>query len=215
MSKHSILTETEFFKLINSSQKEEQLHSAYNEFVSHITELCHDVSELKILMVALMFTEIELQYHHKLRSESQGCETSVYINKALSFVQKIQSHLTTLSKSPIIDNLNIQSSNNINKLKWTGSLVELIEIIYAFDEIKCINDGESSINELTTFFGQLFGIEIKDSACYNAYTDMKRRKNDSRTYFLDKLSQRLNLRMQRDDEKERLRRYTCFAANCF
>ena len=82
----------------------------------------------------------------------------------------------------------------------------LLEIIYAFDEIKCINDGESSINELTTFFGQLFGIEIKDSACYNAYTDMKRRKNDSRTYFLDKLSQRLNLRMQRDDERERMRR---------
>ena len=34
---------------------------------------------------------------------------------------------------------------------------------------------------------------------------MKRCKNDSRTYFLDKLSQRLNLRMQRDDERERMR----------
>ena len=35
---------------------------------------------------------------------------------------------------------------------------------------------------------------------------MKRRKNDSRTYFLDKMRERLNLRMQRDDEKERERR---------
>lgn len=35
---------------------------------------------------------------------------------------------------------------------------------------------------------------------------MKRRKNDSRTYFLDKMRERLNLRMQRDDEKEHERR---------
>lgn len=35
---------------------------------------------------------------------------------------------------------------------------------------------------------------------------MKRRKNDSRTYFLDKMRERLNLRMQRDEEKERERR---------
>ena len=31
---------------------------------------------------------------------------------------------------------------------------------------------------------------------------MKRRKNESRTYFLDKMRERLNLRMQRDDAKE-------------
>ena len=35
---------------------------------------------------------------------------------------------------------------------------------------------------------------------------MKRRKNESRTYFLDKLRERLNLRMQRDDAREMTRR---------
>jgi hypothetical protein len=82
----------------------------------------------------------------------------------------------------------------------------LVEIIYAFDELHCINDGETPINELFSFFGRLFGMEMKESHCYNAYTDMKRRKNDSRTYFLDKMRERLNLRMQCDDEKERERR---------
>ena len=90
--------------------------------------------------------------------------------------------------------------------RWTGSLVELVEIIYAFDEIGCINDGENDIKELAAFFGQIFGLEIKDSHCYNAYTDIKRCKSESRTYFLDKLRERLNLRMQRDEEKERARR---------
>ena len=74
------------------------------------------------------------------------------------------------------------------------------------DELGCINDGQNNIKELPAFFGSLLGLEIKDRHCYDAYLDMKRRKNESRTYFLDKLSERLNLRMQRDDEKERKRR---------
>jgi len=35
---------------------------------------------------------------------------------------------------------------------------------------------------------------------------MKRRKNESRTYFLDKMRERLNKRMEQDDEKERKRK---------
>lgn len=35
---------------------------------------------------------------------------------------------------------------------------------------------------------------------------MKHRKNESRTYFLDKMREWLNLRLQRNDEKERERR---------
>ncbi len=91
-------------------------------------------------------------------------------------------------------------------MRWTGSIVELIELIYGLHESHCINDGEMAINELSDLFGRLFGLEIKVSHCYNAYTDMKRRKNDSRTYFLDKIGEKLNLRMQRDDEKEAKRR---------
>ena len=94
-----------------------------------------------------------------------------------------------------------RNTTHKTRFRWTGSLVELVEIIYAFDELHCINDGETPINELFSFFGRLFGMEMKESHCYNAYTDMKRRKNDSRTYFLDKMRERLNLRMQCDDEK--------------
>ena len=90
--------------------------------------------------------------------------------------------------------------------QWTGTLVELVELVYGLQETGCINDGETAISELTVYFGRLLGMEIKDSHCYNAYSDMKRRKSESRTYFLDKLRERLNLRMQRDDERERQRR---------
>ena len=53
---------------------------------------------------------------------------------------------------------------------------------------------------------RVVGIRLDERSLYDAYTDIKRRKGESRTYFLDKLRERLNLRMQRDDEKERERR---------
>lgn len=59
------------------------------------------------------------------------------------------------------------------------------------------------MNELAAFFGKIFGIKLDARYLYDTYTDIKRRNYDSRTYFLDKMRERLNLRLQRDDEKER------------
>ena len=196
---HTILTNTEFFQRITGNECQ-GLSSAYNSFVAKVIEHCHTGSDMKHIAVALMYAEIELQFHQV----SDDSERSVYIRKALAFVKKIQRHLSAVATQ--VPPLNPSNHKPESAYRWTGSLVELVEIIYALDEMRCINDGENAINELTSFFGNLFGLEIKDNICYNAYADMKRRKNDSRTYFLDKLSQRLNLRMQRDDERERMRR---------
>lgn len=67
-------------------------------------------------------------------------------------------------------------------LQWTGTAIELVELVYGLHEMGCINNGEASINELASFAGTLFGVDIRD--CYGGYTDMKKRKNESRTYFL-------------------------------
>ena len=196
---HTILTNTEFFQRITGNECR-GLPSAYNSFVATVIKHCHTDADMKHIAVALMYAEIELQFHQV----SDDSEMSVYIRKALAFVKKMQRHLSAVATQ--VPPLNPSNHKPESAYRWTGSLVELVEIIYALDEMRCINDGENAINELTTFFGNLFGLEIKDNICYNAYADMKRRKNDSRTYFLDKLSQRLNLRMQRDDERERMRR---------
>ena len=95
---------------------------------------------------------------------------------------------------------------HVCKRRWTGAVVEIVELIYALHEMKRIDDGEIAMNELAGFFGELFGIRLDARNLYDAYTDIKRRKGDSRTYFLDKLRERLNLRMQCDDEKEQERR---------
>lgn len=99
-------------------------------------------------------------------------------------------------------------SSELLKIKgeyqWTGSTIELVEMVYALDEMKSINNGDAPIHELAAFVGMLLGVDIRD--CYSAYTDMKRRKNESRTYFLDKMREKLNKRMQQDDEREQKRK---------
>ena len=51
---------------------------------------------------------------------------------------------------------------------------------------------------------ELRGIKAKD--CYRFYTDIRRRKNHSRTYFLDRMQEKLNDKMRKDDELKRMRR---------
>lgn len=88
--------------------------------------------------------------------------------------------------------------------QWTGSAIELVEMVYGLSETGSINNGETPIHELAAFVGTLLNIDIRD--CYSAYTDIKRRKNENRTYFLDKMRERLNKRMEQDDEKEKKRK---------
>ena len=85
------------------------------------------------------------------------------------------------------------------KFCWTGKIVYLVELLYAFDTCDCINNGEIGVEEQADVFSEFFGVEIKN--CYNVYMNMKNRKDDSRTYFLDELLEKLNKRMVESDLK--------------
>ena len=89
-------------------------------------------------------------------------------------------------------------------LQWTGNAIDLVELIYGIDEMGCINNGTMPLKQLAPLLYKIFGVESKD--CYRFYTDIKRRKNESRTYFLDRMQEKLNERMLRDDELDRMRR---------
>lgn len=197
-----ILTETEFFRLVNSDSDCRKLNAAYQAFINEVFTFCCSAStDLRLLVGTLVYTEIELSCLHE-KLIPHGDDRARHARKAVSFIRRMLKHVQT--QVPPLSTP--KSDIHTTPFRWTGNLVELIEIIYALDEMGCINDGETAINELTVYFGRLFGLEIKDSHCYNAYSDMKRRKSESRTYFLDKLRERLNLRMQRDDAKEMQRR---------
>ena len=196
---HTILTDTEFFNHINSCEYKE-LPSAYNEFVARVIEHCHSATNMKHIAVALMYAEIELQFH-QVQNYSPH---SVYVRKALALVKKMQRHISVISTQVLPLNPSINEKNNTPALQWTGNAIDLVEMIYGISEMGCINNGNIQLNELAPVLYSFFGVNSKD--CYRVYTDIKRRKNDSRTYFLDKMQVKLNEKMRRDDELERMRR---------
>ena len=186
-----ILTNNDFFRLVNDGADARMITaSVYNEFIKEVCAVCcAPPSERHHLVFTLAYIETELGSLHETHMiESPHAN---HIRKALSFVRRMLKYVQTQ-----VPPLSTTQKSDIQTppFRWTGSLVELVEIIYALDEIGCINDGQNDIKDLAAFFGAQFGLEIKV------------RKNESRTYFLDKLRERLNLRMQRDDAKELARR---------
>lgn len=203
-----VLTETEFFRLINTDGSHDSLHTAYREFTDRIVRLCQENGHHATL--ALTFAETELQFHDRLNSGDTDGVPHLYIRKALAFVRKVQKHIT--SQVPPLNPQSTPSKTDTHHkmaqppaaLRWTGKASDLVEILYGMAETGCINDGEIPVGELASFFYSLFNVEAKD--CYRIYSDLKLRKSDSRTYFLDKMQEKLNNRMNMDEAKDRRRR---------
>ena len=186
------------------------METAYMAFANQVIELCGSMNTSHAI-IALAYIEIELQHHPMRVLSEERKEAAAYIGKALSFVRKMQKFLTTpqvppLSSIPFKDEKKDDTPADALLMRWTGNLSDFVEMVYGLDSLKCINGGETGVTELLLGFGKLFGLKLKDKQCYNAYADIKRRKSDSRTYFFDKAAEKLNRRMQEDEERERMRK---------
>lgn len=208
---HLILTETEFFRLIDNPDSRTELGAAYNEFTTAVVSLCTGAASPCHPLPALSYAETELQYHKAIRDPNT--EHSIYVQKALAFVRRMlkiitmpHSQVPPLSSIPYKDEKKDDTPADAPPMRWTGSTVDLIELLYGLDTLKYINGGETGMGELLGHFSRIFGLEIKDSQCYNTYAAIKGRKNGSRTYFFDRASEKLNQRMVQDEERERMRK---------
>ena len=114
----------------------------------------------------------------------------------LLFVIDTELKLLKMRIQGLLPTLPVKSAK---KLRWTGKATDLVELLYALDTCDCINNGEIGVEELADTLSEIFGVEIKN--CYNVYMNMERRKDDSRTYFLDELREKLNKRMVESDLK--------------
>lgn len=193
------LTSTPLFMRLKNDEKLCCMDKAYHQFAGEVFEICCKTNEVRSAMFTLLYTEIELRYilkHPSNNGNSDDAEIIFYIDKAISLITQ------TLKK---LRGYQIQSSSqNVKrsveqKYQWTSSGVDLVELVYGLNEIGCIDCGDTPISELVDYIGSIFGVEVKD--CYGVYGDIKRRKQSSRTYFIDKMAKRLNQRMDRDDAK--------------
>ena len=197
-----LLAETDFFRLINEAG-DCNMETAYTAFAAQVIELCNGSMDANRTIIALAYIEIELQHHPVRNLSEERKEIVAYVSKALSFVRKMQKFLAMPQVPPLISADNT-TENTANLLQWTGNAIDLVELIYGIDEMGCINNGKMPLKQLAPLLYKIFGIESKD--CYRFYTDIKRRKNKSGTYFRDMMQEKLNERMLRDEELERMRK---------
>ena len=86
----------------------------------------------------------------------------------------------------------------LKKLKWTGSKVALIELIYALHYQDVFDKGNNDIREVAQYFESTFDIDLGNF--YQTYLELRNRKMN-RTKFLDALREELIKRMDEQDEK--------------
>ena len=174
----------------------------FRDFDNTLRVLCDEEDDRKAVFRTLRYARIRLHVLCGYISKEETPESDTQIRFLHIVIGYIDTELEILNRYG--DTYPLKP--HVCKRRWTGAVVEIVELIYALHEMKRIDDGEIAMNELAGFFGEWFGIRLDARSLYDAYTDIKRRKGESRTYFLDKLRERLNLRMQRDDEKEQERR---------
>lgn len=94
--------------------------------------------------------------------------------------------------------ITIQSPSPLSKApKWTGSKVELIELIYALHTEGVFNNGTTGLKEVTTFFETVFNIDL--GQFHRVFLEIRNRKTE-RTKFLNTLKNKLIIRMDNADE---------------
>lgn len=82
-------------------------------------------------------------------------------------------------------------------MRWTGSKVSLIELMYALHQSGSFNNGQTDIKSIAAYFEKIFDIELGNY--YRTYLELRIRHNP--TKFLDTLRESLLRKMEDDDEK--------------
>lgn len=84
-----------------------------------------------------------------------------------------------------------------NMMRWTGSKVSLIELMYALHQSGAFNNGQTDIKGMAAYFEKIFDIELGNY--YRTYLELRMRHTP--TKYLDTLRESLLRKMEDDDEK--------------
>lgn len=111
--------------------------------------------------------------------------------------QKVQSYLTEKLKRPLVS----KSITQDKVLKWTGTKVGIVELIYALHTEGVFNHGAADIREIVQGFSKAFDVEL--GQFHRTFYEITNRKSE-RTKFISVLKENLIKRMDQVDEYKRL-----------
>lgn len=191
------LTETEFFRKLTEG-KNDNLHIAYKDFVLQVSELCNKERHKGCVITALLFVEVEIS-HLQTAAQRQTINNGLteFITKALNFVRHAITHYKDLPAIPVSEEKILDGID----LRWTEKKVALVELGYAFKVAKCFGEN-ISVKEIVSKLARLFKVEMTDNYIYKKYNEIRVRGKESRTYFIDMLTDMLNRHMSCQDEED-------------
>ncbi|WP_179223153.1 RteC domain-containing protein [Pontibacter ummariensis] len=180
----------------------------------------------KELLLIRVFFESHLPFYQYMRSEATYLDSKLFVRGAsfdlpfhhASIAMDTDTRFTThydylaghiLANELLRDHL-IKCLSNLElgqltgdgqglrkELTWTGSKVHLIELAYALYESGQVNNGTIGVVEIATQLEEFF--QVKLGNVYRTFQEVRQRKKDSRTKFLDLMRERLLARMDELD----------------
>lgn len=200
-------TEMEFFRTLKDFQISKQnitlLENTFKEFTEGLFLESECGCNLIQFYNQLCYARAELMYFlkgDKTNQDKKPAVTKVYSKKALLLVNAQIKLVRWQIRNSNKNQTRQENHHSIKtKIKWTGTIYELVELGYATLENKSFNNGEVDIKELMEYLCDVFDFEVKD--CYRVFVDIHHRAGD-RTIYLDKLKKKLIEKMERLDGKK-------------
>ena len=188
---YSILTETAFFHAAQNKDTD-GMTASYDEFIGKVIEVCGRNTDKTAAFATLLYTEIELK--HIVESE--------FVAKALEFITEMQKMVERKPIESSIGSLPVGAENiDDEPLNWTDGPTNLVELAYGLMELGCFNDGKATVEKVGNKLFKAFGL---DPIVYTrTYINIKNRnsKDGYRTYFLTKLRNAMEQRIDNDVRK--------------
>lgn len=129
------------------------------------------------------------------QTDQRFCTTHDHLLSLIMAHEQILEFLeTTIAK---LKNKHSHPDTNSRSLKWTGSKVAMVEVIYALHTEGVFNHGTADLKELFNFFSSAFDIDL--AQFHRTFSEICSRKSD-RTKFLRSLNDALERRMQEADK---------------
>ncbi len=120
-----------------------------------------------------------------------------YVVARLQANERLRTYLLAALQDLEAGNTPGDSPQDKKELSWTGSKVHLIELAYALQESGQINNGTIGVLEIASQLEAFFQVRL--GSVYRTFQEMRQRKKDSRTKFLDLMRERLAIRMDELD----------------
>lgn len=104
--------------------------------------------------------------------------------------EMLLTHLEDLTtENKVLGGDELTKSRDTAPLRWTGELLNLIELIYALHSAGQIDEGRASLVQLKKTFENIFGVNLDNYS--RRFSDIKNRKGMSKTRFIDELREGL------------------------